>query len=132
MIYELVIENIYNGERQEFNVSANENQTNFEVFCKAMNNLVAFTFNLAELKLISFKKSKINKNALKLEKWLKKLLEGEVVIFDFISLSNFIDQFPKELHTLSIQHSADGLYYAIADEMSIKRYKFYKESKESE
>ena len=127
MVYELVIENIHNGERQNFNFNT-ENETNFEVFCKAMNNLVALNFDLAEWVLISFKKSKINKNALA----LKKLLEGEAVVFDFISLSGFIEQFPEDLFTLSIQCSIDGLYYAIADELSIRRYNFYKETKESE
>ena len=63
---------------------------------------------------------------------LKRLLEGEVVVFDFVSLSDFIEQFPKELHTLLIQHSSNGLYYAIADKMSIRAYKIYKESKENE
>lgn len=127
MIYELVIENIYNGERQEFNFNT-KNETNFEVFCKAMNNLVALNFDLTEWVLISFKKSKMSKN----EQMLKRLLEGKVAIFDFISLSNFIEQFPKELFTLSIQYSIDGLYYAIADEMSIRRYNFYKETKGNE
>lgn len=127
MIYELVIENIHNSERQNFNFNT-KNETNFEVFYRAMNNLVALNFDLTEWVLISFKKFKMSKN----ERILKRLLEGKVAIFDFISLSNFIEQFPKDLFTLSIQCSIDGLYYAIADEMSIKRYKFYNESKESE
>ena len=130
MIYELIIENIYNGERLKLDFNADKNQTNFEVFCKVMNTLVTFYFDLAEWVLISFKKSKTSKN----ERMLKKLLEGEVAVFDFISLLDFIEQFPKELHTLSIQHSTKGydLYYAFADEMSVRRYKFYKETRESE
>lgn len=127
MIYELVIENIHNGERLSFNFNT-KNETNFEVFYRAMNNSVALNFDFTEWIVISFKKSKISKN----EQMLKKLLEGKVAVFDFVSLSNFIKEFPKELNTLSIQYSIDGLYYAIADELSIRAYKFYKESKGNE
>lgn len=127
MIYELIVENICSGERQSFNFNTKD-ETNFEVFCKAMNSLVALNFNLAGWVLISFEEIKINKN----KQMLEKLLEGKVAIFDFISLSDFIKDFPKELNTLSIQYLTDGLYYAIADELSIRAYKFYKETRENE
>ena len=61
MTYELIIENIYSGERQNFNFHT-KNKTNFDVFCKAMSNLTAFGSDLTEWILVSFKKSKINKN----------------------------------------------------------------------